>query len=1179
VKGTLKQDRTLRGAPLALLPGEVADPRLAGAAIGQAPVKQSDGGWAPGAVGGGGGGLSSLTSTDGSIINDGTLTDPDLRVGPQVVQGSLIPPVVADSTSATAQPSGAGPYTLAVAKPSCSVGDKLFLWVVTGTTITAPPLGFTLLTSDTVGDAKGYLYERVVDGTEATAFTVSMTANTQTVIDCVAVTGVAAAATTVGATAHQTGASSAVSPSLTTPENDMLVLYFQGSADASAVTCLPPSGYTELHDDNAQFGFRQASCGWIDKLTASSFSATFSTSVTGALVAVMVAVPSNNFQPLSKAEVLATGLVAGDLGAMQAGPDGKLSLAATPAGLFGSWKDLGAIGVDGWLTAVEYCPADGNRVLCGGDMLGVGLSTDGGDSWQPAHGFPSWEICSFTWNPRNPRHVWAGTLSGPMLSTDGGHTFVKKWTGMPTADFPYSRVTQKIVINPVNTNELWAFFGSFRGSSFISGAANLGQIYHSTDYGNTWTLQATITAGNSIQSAGISVDGSTLLCIQAGASGGIYRSTDAGATWTQQTTSVTASLSGRWVEPHPTNPLVWFACFDLNNSVSNILTSTDGGVTWAIAGNSPTLTTGDGYRTVRIANDGLTLWAVTASVFRKSTDGGATWATVSTAGTAEGFTATIGVAFGAIGISPNPNVVMFGTSGELIVTKNGGAKFTSASTRFLTNGKATGRGYGGHLGVRVKPSRFIEGQLWLCAYDTGPMLSSDNGLSWLRPTRTYDPFDGAYDVGQGGPNGNIIYALLGQAGNYDGLAVSTDGGVTFTGSLPTAWGGRFSTGANAYNAIRPVSLDGTVALATLYNKIWRTTDTGSTWAQVGGTHGFNELVVDTDTLGNGTTTTVYAMGSGGLYKSTDGGQTWSASVVTGSPTTGVANYMKLDPSDHTKLYIAVWQPTTASANQGLWRYDTGSGVFTRLYNNWSVRDVAVNPQDSNSIVITTDDNPYHGTSLATGPFWSRDGGLTWQSISTGLKMLRCWGIDWDPWKPGRVIMGLNGGGFWVTHLAAGGSAADERGAALPHEQLPSKGGYHEKTLSWPDIGTLVPGPLDTTSWGTASKMYPSQAPGAIQVNATQAASWSPLLEDWGGHTPYNAAAGGTCTLDTTTSPVPVGAWMEFSQLGAGAITFAVAAGQTLLSFPAGATHTLGQGADCQALKVNSTTWLLTGNVA
>ncbi|PIW12913.1 MAG: hypothetical protein COW34_12515, partial [Armatimonadetes bacterium CG17_big_fil_post_rev_8_21_14_2_50_66_6] len=84
------------------------------------------------------------------------------------------------------------------------------------------------------------------------------------------------------------------------------------------------------------------------------------------------------------------------------------------------WAPLYEPGCGGWITSVAVSPHDSKRVLVGGDVMGVGVSEDGGDSWQSTFGFRMWEINDFTFHPTDPKVIWVGTLGGPYVSTDGG---------------------------------------------------------------------------------------------------------------------------------------------------------------------------------------------------------------------------------------------------------------------------------------------------------------------------------------------------------------------------------------------------------------------------------------------------------------------------------------------------------------------------------------------------------------------------------------------------------------------------------------------------------------------------------------------------------------------------------------------------------------------------------------
>ena len=71
------------------------------------------------------------------------------------------------------------------------------------------------------------------------------------------------------------------------------------------------------------------------------------------------------------------------------------------------WTPLGEPGSGGWIVGMRFSPLDSRKILVTGDMLGVGLSEDGGASWQSTTGFKSWEMGDATWSPTQPTTVAA----------------------------------------------------------------------------------------------------------------------------------------------------------------------------------------------------------------------------------------------------------------------------------------------------------------------------------------------------------------------------------------------------------------------------------------------------------------------------------------------------------------------------------------------------------------------------------------------------------------------------------------------------------------------------------------------------------------------------------------------------------------------------------------------------
>ena len=317
--------------------------------------------------------------------------------------------------------------------------------------------------------------------------------------------------------------------------------------------------------------------------------------------------------------------------------------AAEPALL---WRPLNEPGCGGWITSVAVSPHEPGRVLVGGDMLGVGLSEDGGESWQSTFGFASWEIADFTWHPTDPETVWVGTMSGPYVSTDGGRNWQSRREGFPpVAGYHYSAPIQKVLFDPKDAKHLLAFGASHR--RWQSPAKALwGAVWESRDGGAAWKKLSTV--------GGADGHGANVLAVRfaAGSSDTLYAaadgvgfciSTDGGRTWEIRNSGLPMEVNVNHLAAHPTQKnTVWLALGAYRHpeepeyTPGTIYKSTDAGRTWRASGN------GLGRRSTRDTNltsryeaisvaptspDTLltcdTSWG--GATLYKSADGGASW--------------------------------------------------------------------------------------------------------------------------------------------------------------------------------------------------------------------------------------------------------------------------------------------------------------------------------------------------------------------------------------------------------------------------------------------------------------------------------------------------------------------------------------------------------------------------
>lgn len=176
------------------------------------------------------------------------------------------------------------------------------------------------------------------------------------------------------------------------------------------------------------------------------------------------------------------------------------------------------------------------------------------------------------------------------------------------------------------------------------------------------------------------------------------------------------------------------------------------------------------------------------------------------------------------------------------------------------------------------------------------------------------------------------------------------------------------------------------------NGIYKSTDGGSTWTNMGlqnCTH-FSKILIDPENPN-----VVYGGGLGnlwgynadrGLYKTTDGGKTWTKSLYVDDKT-GVAD-VEMDPKNHNVLLCAMWEKLRMPYNfisggpgSGLYRStDAGrswhkvfkglpKGTLGRIGLNYFRKD----PR----IVVASVEAP----ELQRGIFRSEDGGESWKKIS------------------------------------------------------------------------------------------------------------------------------------------------------------------------------------------------------
>jgi len=482
---------------------------------------------------------------------------------------------------------------------------------------------------------------------------------------------------------------------------------------------------------------------------------------------------------------------------------------------------------------------------------------------------------------------------GMFKSTDGGGLWVSKNTGNP------------------DSTRISCFERQVQDPNVLFAATSNGFIYRSTDNAETWTC---LNTGNAltVNLRAMIIDPRDANLMYAGANGQnqFWKSTNGGINWTLKNNGIVGF--GGWIHGltiDPTNSAVLY----LNGYSGAIMKSTDRGENWLFAGNG----IGQEINAINIDyTNPNTIYAagigwIGGSGVWKSTDKGLTWARLTS-----GFpTDRPYPSIQAMAMDPaNPQILYVGgwpMSGFAPIgvykTTDGGNSWTAANTGLVS------------MQIRALAIDPINPSTVFAATDTGLFRTKDGGARWdsttlRRPlvrSLAFDPQDT-----------NVVYAgLYGVAT----VSKSTDGGETWN-NVRLADGDSTVICIAVARANSNIIYAGTIGdNAGVY--IYKSTDAGQTWLKKSNglpklqdpdsmrwhrPKGVNTLAIDPFNPN-----VVYAGVAleGGIYKTTDGGENWSAmnNGYDGFPFTDI---LVIDPADRKTLY--------AGSYNGVWAYTSST---------------------------------------------------------------------------------------------------------------------------------------------------------------------------------------------------------------------------------------------------------------
>ena len=259
--------------------------------------------------------------------------------------------------------------------------------------------------------------------------------------------------------------------------------------------------------------------------------------------------------------------------------------------------------------------------------------------------------------------------------------------------------------------------------------------------------------------------------------------------------------------------------------------------------------------------------------------------------------------------------------------------------------------------------------------------STDGGVTWVIAG---NGLTGAVGGAQRGSGGNITQASDGTlyvSTVNDGIFKSTDGAANWTpvnNGLPALLGQGMAVRVDSVSAQTIYALYDSDALG-----VWMSTDGGTNWASITGDLPAGNARRTQEIARDPATGYLYLATNNGVYKSVNGGTNWTA-IFTASG----AGHVRLDTG--TSPATLYWTTSisdsfnTPQASSGVYKSVDQGASYTQLLSNIlasNLRVVRTNGLARLYVISTNITNNVNQSRVLK----SSDGGVTWQSISAGIR--------------------------------------------------------------------------------------------------------------------------------------------------------------------------------------------------
>lgn len=644
-------------------------------------------------------------------------------------------------------------------------------------------------------------------------------------------------------------------------------------------------------------------------------------------------------------------------------------------------------------------------IIAGSDLSGAYRSIDGGQNWDVIganKGLRETHVSGLGFHTSDGDMICIGTENGIFRSTDGGNSVERVLLGGYITDIAYAAGDNQVAYA--------AYHPTYD--------SNNGVVYKSIDNGHTWA-QSSIDLPAGIRILKILVNPQNANTVYALTGQGrfacgpadLFRSLDGGVSWTNLSEGMTAILDAAIAPNDPDNiyvttmnaaceePYYWT---DLEGS---LYLSTDGGSNWGapLYDQSGIILVSNAADTIRLIDPREPYpWIATAGTWT-STDGGlsfeqtgevTTWDTFFNDDLFYCYSASYNGICKTIGKDlSDPNTFYWVNYQWIFKTTDSGATFSNSFTNEVSPAWWQSRGFDNVNMMDVAVSEADADIIYAAYFDIGLWRSLDKGQSWQSCNDT--DYSGNWS-GNGGncasvladpQRSHIVWAT--QSENQNGQAATYLLKSTNTGHKDS-W--NLSNTGLAEEEVMGLSIDENSALdnrtlfVTAQGDVYKSLDDGDSWQMVFDCDGCRFTAVDHfDAM------LVYAGGEAGLWRSEDGGISWTDQSHNDMKTEQGFSFwdadydavfdVKTDPNHTDCVYV-----TALGADKGLFKSIDRGENWEKILTDDFMRKLAVVPHNSQLLYATSSSAFEAGgyDENSNGVWFSDDGGQTWTQQNEGM---------------------------------------------------------------------------------------------------------------------------------------------------------------------------------------------------